>query len=49
MTLNQGYASMNSINDKMIHVSQCKNEMCPLKEFLNQGISNNKMHSTEVE
>lgn len=38
MTLNQGYASMNSNNEKMIHVSQCKNEMCPLKEILNGGL-----------
>jgi hypothetical protein len=37
MTLNQGYACMNSINEKMIHVSQCKNEMCPLKEILTGG------------
>jgi hypothetical protein len=32
----------------MIHVSQCKNEMCPLKEMLGNGLiqggSNNKMY-----
>lgn len=24
-------------NDKMIHVSQCKNEMCPLKDVIKGG------------
>ena len=24
-------------NDKQIHVSQCKNEMCPLKTIINGG------------
>jgi len=36
-------------NDKVIHVSQCKNDMCPLKEVLKITMSNKNTHAANLD